>query len=121
MVRDRVVADLATQLWRMRKRMLDADTGGPREEVRGEYRALEAAWDALSEAGVDIRDYTGKRMPQTGSYTVSVLAFEPTPGVTHEVITETVKPSVYFDGERIQMAEVVVATPEDSEETAQEQ
>ena len=46
---------------------------------------------------------------------LKVLAFQPTPGLTRERIVETIKPTIYFADQTLQMGEVIVATPEDSE------
>ncbi len=112
--RSGALADMATQLWRIGKRLTDPKTGEVRDGVERQYRTYQAAWDALTEMGVEVKEYTGEPMPETGAYSVNVIAFESVPGINREIIEETVKPAVYFDGQRIQTADVIVATPEDA-------
>lgn len=115
------IADLATSLWRMSKAMVDAETGEPRSEVRDEYRSLEAALDAMREVGVEVHDYTGEPLPENGAGDITVLGSEPTSGISHKIIKATITPAVYLDGERIQMAGVIVATPDSQQVPADEE
>jgi hypothetical protein len=106
----RMLADIATGLWRMRRRMLDSETGQPREEMRRVYRQMEATWDALSQAGVEIVDHTDK--PYDGGLLLKAIAFQPTSGIERDVIIETIRPSIYFKDQRVQIGEVVIGTPQ---------
>jgi hypothetical protein len=56
-----MLLQLANHLWRSRKKMLLPDRSGPREEVRGAFRHLEAAIETLAKAGIEIVDLTGRR------------------------------------------------------------
>lgn len=108
--RARLLADLATGLWRLRGRMVDARSGEPLSEMRRAYRHLEAVWDALSQAGVEVQEHA--RRPYDPGLSLRVLAFQPTAGLERETVLETVKPCVYLGGRRIQMGEVIVGTPD---------
>jgi hypothetical protein len=111
----RFLTDLATGLWRVRRnmvppgspRLLDAH---PLEGMRKPFRWLVSVWDALKEHGLEIQDHTGDRY--NSGQRLSVPAFEPVQGIAEETVIDTVKPSVYFGGEMIQMGEVIVGTPE---------
>ena len=61
---------------------------------------------------MDIRDHTNEPVPEYGSIGLSVLAYQPMPGISRERVIETVKPSVYVDGRLLQMGQVIVGTPE---------
>jgi len=111
----RLLADVGTGLWRLRQRMLQPGSDQPLEEMRRAYRHLQSIWDALAEAGVEIRDHTGEPVPQGGIYALKVLAYQPTPSLEREQVIETIKPSIYQGTETLQMGEVIVGTPDTAE------
>jgi hypothetical protein len=104
-----LIADLATGLWRLKKRFLEPGTDRPREELQRAYRDLEAVWDLLIQAGIEVIDPTGK--PYEPGESLNVLAFQPMPGLLQEKVIETVRPTVYLRSRWLQMAEVIVGTP----------
>jgi len=104
--------DLCIGLWRLRRRMIDPDTGRPLEDMRKPFRHLESVWDTLAEAGVDIRDHTNELVPEYGSIGLNVLAYQPMPGISRERVIETVKPSIYVGERLVQMGQVIIGTPE---------
>jgi|SRR5215208_5795751 len=105
----RSIADLGTGLWRLRQRLVDSVTGQPIEATRRAYRHFESAWDTLADAGVEIQDHTNDSFDPGQS--LKVIAFQPTTGLTHDAVIETIRPSIYFKGQRIQIGEVIVGTP----------
>lgn len=106
----RLLADMATNLWRLRQRMLQPGTSQPLEEMRKAYRSFEAAWDTLMGAGIEILDHTGN--PFNSGLLLHVLAFQPVPGVAQETVIETIRPTVYYRQQIIQPGEVIVGTPD---------
>ena len=104
-----LLADVATSLWRLRGKMIQADTGRPFEEMRRAYRHLESAWDALVQAGLDIQDHTDQ--PYDSGLSLSVIAIQPLPELTREMVIETISPSIYLKGRRIQTGQVIVGRP----------
>jgi hypothetical protein len=109
-VRMDLLAAVATRLWRMRQKMLAPGTAQPAEPMRGVWRDLESVWDQLTQAGLEVLDHTGE--PFDSGLSLKVLAFQPTAGLEREVILETLKPTVYFNKQRIQIGEVIVGRPE---------
>lgn len=105
----RLLAEVATGVWRLRRR-LDSAGGEPPSELRRALRDVEALWDALAQARLQILDHTGAAYDATQSLTV--VAFQPTPALDRERVIETLRPTVYFEKEWIQMGEVIVGTPE---------
>lgn len=97
------VADVATGLWRLRNRM-------PADGNRSLVRQLDAAWDALTEAGVEVDDHMND--PFDAGLAISVVAYQPTPGLRREQVIEAIRPTVYLNDRAIQKAEVIVGTPE---------
>jgi hypothetical protein len=98
-----LLADLATGVWRLRKRARESDP------PPGMCRDLDALAERLAEAGVEVHDHTGE--PYDPTKALRVLAFEATPGATAQTISETVKPTIYHNGQWLQLGEVVVRTP----------
>jgi hypothetical protein len=96
-VPDAALADLATCLWRLRARLADPD------------RHLDAAFDALAGAGIEVRDHDGD--PYDPGQPLTAVRFEPDASADRDRVVETLRPTVYRGGEVIQPAEVVVATP----------
>ena len=110
----RFLADIGTGLWRMRRSMIKPGTSQPPEEMRRVYRHLESTWDVLTKTGVEIVDHTNT--PYVPGMSLTVITFELTPGIRREMVTETVKPTIYFKGQPIQIGEVIVGTPESAEQ-----
>jgi hypothetical protein len=104
------LAEIATNLWRIKGQMVKVGAE-PSQDLRPLSRHLEAAIDALGAAGVQILDHTGEEIPEQGIVGIKKLAFEPTEGLVHEIVLETIKPTVLLHGQRIQMGEVIVGTP----------
>jgi hypothetical protein len=111
--RNRLLIDLGTSLWRLGQKMTEPGTERPLAEMRKAYRYWQSTWDSLVEAGVEIQDHTGQSF-DSGMPLIPLL-FQPTPGLERERILETVKPSIYFKGTRIQVGEVIVGKPENPE------
>jgi hypothetical protein len=106
----KLLGDLATTLWRLRSSLTDAKTNEPFAEARRAWRYADSMWDRLASAGVTVYDLTGRDFDSGMS--LKVIAFQPTAGVTSERIIETLRPAVFFHDVPVQMAEVIVATPE---------
>ncbi|GEM_PF-664027 len=104
------LATIATNAWRTRNKMTDEDTGEAKDEMKRAYRHIEALFEALSEIGIEIRDMQGRAFDS--GMALKVISFEPTPGLSREEIAETIKPTVTWQGELIQMGEVIVGTPD---------
>ena len=105
------LANVATGLWRLRKKMIDPDTNQPFESMRRAYRHFESVWDALTQEGLVVTDHTGSLFDS--GLAIRVLAFQPVRGLAREQVLETIKPSVYFRNRRLQVGEVIVGRPDD--------
>jgi hypothetical protein len=109
-VRSAFLGEVGTGLWRLRQKMVEPQTGKPLEEMRRAYRHFESVWDALERDGVKIYDHTGEEFDAGRS--IKVLAYQPTPGLTRERVTDTIKPTIYVHDDLVQIGEVIVGTPE---------
>jgi hypothetical protein len=107
----RFAATVATGLWRMRNRMVEPGTERPLPEMRQVYRHFEATWDALAGAGIEVQSHDGD-IADPG-LSLSVVAYQPTPGLDRDRIVETIRPTVYLGGQIIQQGEVIVGTPQE--------
>ena len=104
-----LLAEVGTGLWRMRRRLSETESGKERETLRRTQRQVESVLDVLAQSGLEIQDHTGAAYDP--GLSLKVIAFQAVPGIGRETVTETLRPSIYWCGERIQMGEVLVGTP----------
>lgn len=102
-------AEVSIGAWRLKKKMTDPKNQQPFEEMSKAYRHLESIILTLEKEGIEIKDHDGQAFDS--GLSIKSLAFQPTPGIKDETMIETIKPSVYYMGERIVMGEVIVGTP----------
>jgi len=105
------VSDIATNAWKAKTKMLDAITGEVRDEMKRVYRHIESILQALQDMEVEVKDHTGNAFDY--GLPLKVVTTQPTQGITRESVSETIKPTVYWQRQIIQMGEVVIATPTD--------
>ena len=105
----RSLADLATAVWRLHRKVPD----GPL------HRHVVGVGDALAALGVETRDYDG--LAYADGLQLRVLAFQPVPGIEGECVLETVRPTVTLGGKPISMGEVIIGIPETVPETDAEE
>jgi hypothetical protein len=105
---EKALAAAATSFWRARER-LSADGSDPSAQSRQADRHLETGQDRLAEAGLLIQDHTGTRFDP--GLSLEVLAFVDDPALSEPTVVQTVKPCVYLNDRRIQMAQVIVGQP----------
>lgn len=103
------LSTIATNAWRARHRMMRAQNGDAKEDTKRVIRHIEAVFDALNQIGVEVRDMEGR--PYDSGMALKVVSFEPTPGLSKEEVSETIKPTITWQGKLIQMGEVIVGTP----------
>lgn len=107
------VSGLITQIWRAKGKMVDPVTGEPKEETKRAYRHVESALDALTQMGVTLNDWVNQ--PYDPGLPVKVITFQPTPGVMRDTVVEAVKPTVVWIDRLLQLGEVVVGIPPNTE------
>ena len=103
------MADVATNIWKAKCRMLDGASGEVRDEMKRVYRHVESALETLAELGVELKDHTGNAFDY--GLPLKVVTTQETSGITRETIIETLRPTIYWQKQIIQMGEVVVGTP----------
>src|SRR5205823_6625265 len=103
------MAAIATNAWKAKTKMLNGPSGDVREEMKRVYRHVEGIFESFQEMGVEIKDHTGD--PFDYGLPLKVVTAQPTQGITKESVIETIKPTIYWQKQIIQMGEVVIATP----------
>jgi len=114
---DGSLAGLATQVWRARNRIIDPETGEPREEMRRIHRHIEAAVETFTEMGLTLKDWVNQ--PYDPGLPLKVLTFQPTPGIERDTVLEAVRPTVIWKDRLLQLGEVIVGIPQSPEEKTQ--
>lgn len=104
----KAMADIATNVWKAKVKMLDS-SGETREEMKRVYRHVEGALESFQEIGLEVKGHTNDAFDY--GLPLKVVTTQPTQGITKESIIETIKPTIYYQKQIIQMGEVVIATP----------
>lgn len=108
-----LAAKIGTELWRLRpklQKMTHPGTNELTDEARRADRHVQRIWEALSDAGIEIKDHTDQ--PYNPGFSLNVIAHQPVAGISAETIIETIKPTIYYRHEQIQSGEVIVGVPE---------
>src|SRR5215472_773253 len=109
-------ADVANAVWGLQQKTCAPNSGDERNEYRPLARHIQRLAECLSEIGITTQDHTNQLFDPGQS--LDVLAFQPTIGINREIVLETLRPTVYLMGTRIQMGQVIVGTPQALSETA---
>jgi len=108
--------ELANSAWDLRRSTTDLRSPDANPSISRIARHVDRLWESLEQAGVSIQDHTNQ--PFDSGQSLDVLAFQPTAGIDREVVIETIRPTVYLQDHRIQIGQIIVATPQvPSEET----
>jgi hypothetical protein len=105
----KAIADLATNAWKAKAKMVDSASGEARDDMKRVYRHIEGMFESFQEMGLEIKDHTGEIFDY--GLPLKVVTTQPTPGITKERVIETLKPTIYWQEQIIQLGEVVIATP----------
>lgn len=104
--------EIAIHAWRARRRMIDKHTGEVKEEHKATHRSIEGILTTLEGVGFVLRDREGDGydygLPE------KVIASEKRPGISREIVAETIRPSVFYRDQLIKPGEIIIATPEDA-------
>ncbi|MEU0524664.1 hypothetical protein [Streptomyces niveus] len=104
----KALADAATNLWRAQRRLTrQGEAASSRSRQTGRY--LRSCREALDDAGLLVQEHEGDAF-HTGR-SLEALTFEEDPSLTAETVLETIRPTIYLHGRRIQMGQVIVGCP----------
>ena len=102
--------EIGTTAWRLKLRL--AKTVENSDTMNRINRDLESIMDALTQGGIEIKDFTGEKYD--GGMALNVIAFQPTQGITKEQVIETIKPTIYHKNKLVQIGQVIVGVPENA-------
>ena len=105
----KALISIATNAWRARTKMMDAETGEMREDMKRVGRHVDAIYRNLAEVGIVIRDHTGDAYDE--GQPMKVIASKPKPGLNKERVSETLLPSIFWNDRLVQNGEIVTETP----------
>lgn len=109
----KALAELATNAWKARTKMIDHATGEVRDEMKRVHRHIEGMLTTLQDLEIEVKDYTGDAFDY--GLPLKVITTQPTAGLSREQVVETIKPTIIWKGQIVQMGEVVIATPTSTE------
>jgi len=106
---------IATMLWRIKGQTQDKHSGDLREDLEQDdfkkiKRYLDAIDDSLDNLGIEVEDRTGQ--PFDYGLPLKVISTEKAPGISRDIILETLRPTVYVKGKKAQEGEIIIGTPE---------
>ncbi len=104
----RLMATICTGLWRAQQNLNELESDAS-DKARRAARHVSSVMDFITQSGYSIHDHT--RQAYDPGMNLNVLTFEPRSDLTREVVTETLKPSVYYQEHCIQVGDVIVGTP----------
>lgn len=105
---EKALADAATNLWRAQRRLSrQGEEASTRSRQTGRY--LRSCREALDDAGLLVQEHEGDAFHAGRS--LEALAFEDDPSLTADTVRETIRPTIYLHGRRIQMGQVIVGCP----------
>lgn len=105
----KAIVEIGTQLWKAKAKMVDSTSGEVRDEMKKVFRHIESSFAALEAISVEVKDHTGDSFDY--GLPLKVVTSQPTPGISKEQVIETVRPTIYWQKQIIQMGEVVIAVP----------
>lgn len=104
---EKALAEAATNLWRAQRRLTrQGEEASTRSRQAGRY--LRSCREALDDAGLLVQEHEGDAFHAGRS--LEALAFEDDPSLTADTVRETVRPTIYLHGRRIQMGQVIVGS-----------
>jgi len=106
-----MAADVGTLVWRIKQRLAAIDELP--KSLQKLSRDVERTWDALTQSGIEIKDHTGG--DYDGGMALRVITSERVTGLARRQVIETLKPTIYYRDRIIQVGEVVVGLPDETE------
>jgi hypothetical protein len=115
----KAILSIATNTWRIQARLTDPISHEPYEEIGSETlkkvnRYVMGIFESLRDIGIEVKDRTGEAFDY--GLPEQVVSAQAQPGLSREVVIETIRPTIYWGSETAQKGEVVIGTPPKSEE-----
>ncbi len=107
---------LAMNAWRIRVKLIDSNREQREEigkdEVKKINRYCDAMFESLRAVGIEVKDRTGDAFDY--GLPEKVVSAQPQPGLTREIIIETIRPTIYWNMQIARPGEVVIGTPSET-------
>lgn len=105
---------IANQTWRLSVATHEADSHQPKAEltpqdIRRVVSAMEAIKETIDSLGIKIVDRTGE--PFNPGLPEQVITEEPLPGISHEKVLRTLRPTILWHQSIAQRGEIDIAVP----------
>src|SRR5438067_598166 len=78
------MADIATNVWKAKLKMLNGASGEVRDEMKRVYRHIESVLESFSEMGLQVKDHTGDAFDY--GLPLKVITTQPMQGITRESV-----------------------------------
>lgn len=108
------LVEIAISVWRLAKLCKRPQATAGKEDASATFLS-EKIWHSFSEIGIEITDPASQ--PYVEGMSLNVLAFDYPQGETpkQRVIQETIGPAVFYRGEIVRMAQVIVGERKEDE------
>ena len=107
---EKALASIATNAWKARVRLKDSGTVEESGVLKRLNIDLDKIWDVLvDELRMEIIDHTGNDFDY--GMVLKVVTTQPMAGIKKERVIQTLKPTINWRNKKIQIGEVIVATP----------
>jgi hypothetical protein len=107
-----VIVSLATEVWRIQKYFEgNSNQFNDPENITKVARRVQAITGILKGSDFDVQDYDGQKHV-VGLNKVNMVDQVKKQGINHDIIEETIKPSICYKGILVQRADVIVAVPD---------
>ncbi|RJQ63192.1 MAG: hypothetical protein C4530_03875 [Desulfobacteraceae bacterium] len=112
----KMALELSNCLWYLKTKYFkrnwdDHNNDDDEPKTRRALNQLNNSIDSLKTNGIEVFDPTGTRYPPGGEGMMRPIQFQPTSGLTFEMVTETIAPVIYLAERLVQRGEVFVAVP----------
>jgi hypothetical protein len=105
----RALVTIANHAWKAASRSSNPDSFDSASDLRRVQRSLTGIMEALNEIGLEVRNHTGDTFDY--GLPLKVITAQPTQGIEKEVIIETLRPTLFWNNNIVQMGEVIIASP----------
>lgn len=104
--------DMTIHSWRAERRLKDRATGEVKDEHRLIHRSIVGILDSLAELGFQLKDRENE--PYDFGFPEKVVASDKRAGLQREIVAETIRPSVFYNGQLLREGEIIIAVPEEA-------
>ena len=101
--------EVAGQVWRFKSRLGVLEKTIEARQWKGLDSVVRSILSSLLQAGLELKDHTGEAI--CGGEAWTIVSWETVEGIETTRVIETVRPTLYYNNELIQPAEVIAGKP----------